>query len=487
MAAATHSRILILDFGAQYTQLIARRLREAHVYCEIHPFDVGDEFVRGFAPRGVILSGGPNSVTEETTPRAPDAVWALGVPVLGICYGMQTMAAQLGGVVETGRVREFGYAEVRARGHSALLADIADRSNAEGHGLLDVWMSHGDKVTILPPGFKVIASNAACPIAAMADETRRLYAVQFHPEVTHTRQGRAILARFVHAICGCGEDWNMTDYVDEAVAAVRRAVGTDEVILGLSGGVDSSVAAALIHRAIGEQLTCVFVDHGLLRLNEAAQVMDTFARNLGVRVVHVNASDEMYAALAGVTDPEQKRRIIGRLFVDVFQREAARLPQAKWLAQGTIYPDVIESAGAKTKKAHTIKSHHNVGGLPDSLHLKLLEPLRELFKDEVRALGLTLDLPRDMVFRHPFPGPGLGVRILGEVKAEYADLLRRADAIFIEELRLTKDKDGVPSASRVLRSSSMKIASARCSSAAYSAFTSPRMRTPRPGPGKGWR
>ncbi len=442
MAAATHSRILILDFGAQYTQLIARRLRESHVYCEIHPWDVGDAFVREFAPRGVILSGGPNSVTEATTPRAPDAVFALGVPVLGICYGMQTMAAQLGGAVESGRVREFGYAEVRARGHSLLLADIGDRSNAEGHGLLDVWMSHGDKVTVLPPGFKVIASNAACPIAAMADEARRLYAVQFHPEVTHTRQGRAILGRFVHAICGCGEDWNMTDYVDEAVAAVRRAVGADEVILGLSGGVDSSVAAALIHRAIGEQLTCVFVDHGLLRLNEAVQVMDTFARNLGVRVVHVNAGDEMYAALAGVADPEQKRRIIGRLFVDVFQREAAKLPQAKWLAQGTIYPDVIESAGAKTKKAHTIKSHHNVGGLPDTLHLKLLEPLRELFKDEVRELGEKLGLPREMVHRHPFPGPGLGVRILGEVTREHADLLRRADAIFIDELRQARDAAG---------------------------------------------
>ena len=442
MAAATHSRILILDFGAQYTQLIARRLRESHVYCEIHPWDVVDAFVREFAPRGVILSGGPNSVTEATTPRAPDAIWALGVPVLGICYGMQTMAAQLGGAVESGRVREFGYAEVRARGHSALLADIADRNNAEGHGLLDVWMSHGDKVTVLPPGFKVIASNAACPIAAMADEARRLYAVQFHPEVTHTRQGKAILGRFVHAICGCGEDWNMTDYVDEAVAAVRRAVGADEVILGLSGGVDSSVAAALIHRAIGEQLTCVFVDHGLLRLNEAAQVMDTFARNLGVRVVHVDAGDEMYAALAGVADPERKRRIIGRLFVDVFQREAAKLPQAKWLAQGTIYPDVIESAGAKTKKAHTIKSHHNVGGLPDTLHLKLLEPLRELFKDEVRELGEKLGLPREMVHRHPFPGPGLGVRILGEVTREHADLLRRADAIFIDELRQARDAAG---------------------------------------------
>ena len=442
MASPSHSRILILDFGSQVTQLIARRLRETHVYCEIHPFDVGDEFIRAFSPRGVILSGGPSSVTEGDTPRAPAAVWAAGVPVLGICYGMQTMAAQLGGAVEMGRVREFGYAEVRAHGHSALFRGIEDRSNAEGHGLLDVWMSHGDKVTALPPGFKVVASNASCPIAAMADEARRLYAVQFHPEVTHTPQGAAILERFAHEICGCGDDWNMADYASEAVAAVRAAVGDEEVILGLSGGVDSSVAAALIHRAIGDRLTCVFVDHGLLRLNEAVQVMDTFARNLGVKVIHVDATDEMYAALAGVADPEQKRKIIGRLFVDVFQREAAKLPQAKWLAQGTIYPDVIESAGAKTKKAHTIKSHHNVGGLPDTLHLKLLEPLRELFKDEVRELGQELGLPREMVFRHPFPGPGLGVRILGSVTREHADLLRRADAIFIDELRQARDAQG---------------------------------------------
>jgi GMP synthase (glutamine-hydrolysing) len=426
--------------------LIARRLRETHVYCEIHPFDVGDDFVRAFAPRGIVLSGGPNSVTEGDTPRAPQVVWSLGVPVLGICYGMQTMAAQLGGTVEQGAVREFGYAEVRARGHCALFRGIEDRSNAEGHGLLDVWMSHGDKVTALPQGFRVIASNAATPIAAMADESRHFYAVQFHPEVTHTPQGAVILARFAHEICGCGQDWNMTDYVGEAVAAIRAQVGAEQVVLGLSGGVDSSVAAALIHRAIGDQLTCVFVDHGLMRLNEAEQVMDTFARNLGVHVVHVDASDEMLRALAGVADPEQKRRIIGRLFVDVFQREAVKLrdgrAHARWLAQGTIYPDVIESAGAKTKKAHTIKSHHNVGGLPETLHLKLLEPLRELFKDEVRELGLALGLPREMVFRHPFPGPGLGVRILGEVSREYANLLRRADAIFIDELRLARDAAG---------------------------------------------
>ncbi len=430
-----HQKILILDFGSQYTQLIARRVREAGVYCELHPNDVSEAFVRDFAPQGIILSGGPSSVYEEETPRAPDAVFTLGVPVLGICYGMQTMAAQLGGQVESAAKREFGYAEIRARGHTALLRDIQDRVNEEGHGLLDVWMSHGDKVTALPEGFKVMASNAATPIAAMADEARRFYGVQFHPEVTHTLQGKAILGRFVHDICGCGSDWNMPDYVDEAIGKVRSEVGSDEVILGLSGGVDSSVVAALLHRAIGDQLTCVFVDNGLLRLNEAEQVMETFAENLGVKVIHVDASERFMTELAGVTDPEQKRRIIGREFVHVFQEEAAKLPNAKWLAQGTIYPDVIESASAKTKKAHTIKSHHNVGGLPETLHLKLLEPLRELFKDEVRELGIALGLPHDMVYRHPFPGPGLGVRILGEVKREYADLLRRADAIFIEELR----------------------------------------------------
>jgi GMP synthase (glutamine-hydrolysing) len=442
MAASSHSKILILDFGAQYTQLIARRLRELNVYCEIHPFDVDDTFIDAFAAKGIILSGGPNSVTGSDTPRAPRAVWSAGVPVLGICYGMQAMAEQLGGAVEAGKVREFGYAQVRAHGHSALFRDIQDRANAEGHGLLDVWMSHGDKVTALPAGFKLIGSSDACAIAAMADESRHFYAVQFHPEVTHTRQGTAILARFAHDICGCGHDWNMHDYAAEAIAAVQARTGGEDVLLGLSGGVDSSVAAALIHRAIGNRLTCVFVDHGLLRLNEAEQVMHTFAQNLGVKVIHVDASAEFLAALAGVSDPETKRKIIGRLFVDVFQREAAKLSNVKWLAQGTIYPDVIESAGAKTKKAHTIKSHHNVGGLPESLHLKLLEPLRELFKDEVRALGLELGLPRDMVFRHPFPGPGLGVRILGEVTRERADLLRRADAIFIEELRAARDEGG---------------------------------------------
>jgi GMP synthase (glutamine-hydrolysing) len=430
-----HSKILILDFGAQYTQLIARRVREQNVYCEIHPFDVSDAFVRDFAPAGIILSGGPSSVTEGDTPRAPAAAWTAGVPVLGICYGMQTMAAQLGGTVENGKTREFGYAEVRARGHGRLLDGIADRNTAEGRGVLDVWMSHGDKVTALPPGFALMASNDATPIAGMMDESRHFYAVQFHPEVTHTRQGKAILRRFVRDICGCSGDWTMPGYVDEAVARIRAQVGGEEVILGLSGGVDSSVAAALIQRAIGAQLICIFVDTGLLRHDEAGQVMETFGKHLGVKVDMVDASARFIGELAGVTDPEAKRKVIGREFVNVFQAEAARLKNAKWLAQGTIYPDVIESAAASTQKAHTIKSHHNVGGLPDSLHLKLLEPLRELFKDEVRELGLALGLPRDMVFRHPFPGPGLGVRILGEVRREYADVLRAADAIFIDELR----------------------------------------------------
>ena len=430
-----HQKILILDFGAQYTQLIARRVREARVYCEIHPHDVGDDFVRGFGASGIILSGSHMSAYEESTGKAPRAVFDAGVPVLGICYGMQTMAQQLGGRVEAGRVREFGYAEVRARGHTKLLDGIQDFSTPEGYGMLKVWMSHGDKVSELPSGFKLMASTEACPIAGMADETRRFYGVQFHPEVTHTRQGTKILQRFVREICGALGDWNMPDYVSESTKRIRDQVGKEEVILGLSGGVDSSVAAALIHRAIGEQLTCVFVDHGLLRLNEARQVMDTFAKHMHVKVVHVDAAEDFLSALRGVSDPEEKRKIIGKLFVEVFQREAKTIRDAKWLAQGTIYPDVIESAGAKTKKATTIKSHHNVGGLPETLHLKLLEPLRELFKDEVRELGLALGLPREMVFRHPFPGPGLGVRILGEVKRDYIDLLQRADAIFIDELR----------------------------------------------------
>lgn len=432
-----HQKILILDFGSQYTQLIARRVRETYVYCEIHPYDVSSQFVKDFAPEGIILSGGPASVAEDETPRAPEAVFELGKPVLGLCYGMQTMAAQLGGAVQNAVVREFGYAEVWPQGEIDLLRDIQDRINVEGKQVLDVWMSHGDNVTVLPAGFEVMASNASTPFAAIADQQRKFYGMQFHPEVTHTLQGKAIIERFVHEICGAGYDWNMPDYLAEAVGRIRSEVGTDEVVLGLSGGVDSSVAAALIHRAIGQQLTCVFVDNGLLRLNEAKQVMETFSRNLGVKILHVDASGEFLKHLQGVTDPETKRRIIGREFVEVFQREAAEIPNARWLAQGTIYPDVIESAGGKTKKANTIKSHHNVGGLPETLHLKLLEPLRELFKDEVRELGLTLGLPHDMVFRHPFPGPGLGVRILGEVKYEYAELLRRADAIFTEELRIS--------------------------------------------------
>ncbi|MGN6262481.1 MAG: glutamine-hydrolyzing GMP synthase [Ralstonia sp.] len=433
-----HDKVLILDFGSQVTQLIARRVREAHVYCEIHPNDVSDAFVREFAPKAIILSGSHASTYEDHQLRAPQAVWDLGVPVLGICYGMQTMAVQLGGKVEWSDHREFGYAEVRAHGHTRLLKDIQDFATPEGHGMLKVWMSHGDKVTELPPGFKLLASTPSCPVAGMADEARGYYAVQFHPEVTHTVQGRALLERFVLEIAGAKPDWVMRDHIDEAVKAIREQVGDEEVILGLSGGVDSSVAAALIHRAIGDQLTCVFVDHGLLRLDEGKMVMDMFAGRLHAKVVHVDASEQFLGHLAGVTDPEAKRKIIGREFVEVFQAEAKKLSNAKWLAQGTIDPDVVESGGTKTKKATTIKSHHNVGGLPETLGLKLLEPLRDLFKDEVRELGVALGLPHEMVYRHPFPGPGLGVRILGEVKREYADLLRRADAIFIEELRGTK-------------------------------------------------
>ncbi len=445
-----HDKILILDFGSQVTQLIARRVREAHVYCEVHPCDVSDEWLwaqaEGGHLKGVILSGSHASVYEESTDRAPQAVFDLGVPVLGICYGMQTMAQQLGGVVEGGHQREFGYAEVRARGHTALLKDIADFTTAEGHGMLKVWMSHGDKVSALPPGFKLMASTESCPIAGMADETRHFYGVQFHPEVTHTAQGRAMLERFVLGICGAHADWVMHDHVAEAVARIRAQVGNRHVLLGLSGGVDSSVAAALIHRAIGDQLTCVFVDHGLLRLHEGDMVMAMFADKLHAKVVRVDAGPLFMRELAGIRDPEQKRKTIGRLFVDVFKAEAQKLKASggvdiAFLAQGTIYPDVIESGASKNaKKAVTIKSHHNVGGLPEQLGLELLEPLRDLFKDEVRELGIALGLPPEMVYRHPFPGPGLGVRILGEVKQEYADLLRRADAIFIEELRACIDE-----------------------------------------------
>jgi GMP synthase (glutamine-hydrolysing) len=428
-------KILILDFGGQYTQLIARRVRELGVYSEIHPWDVADAEVRAFAPKGVILSGGPESVLDANAPRAPDAVFQLGVPVLGICYGMQTMAAQLGGKVEGTHSREFGYAEVRARGHSDLLRDIEDRVNAKGHALLDAWMSHGDRVTVLPAGFKVIGSTHDLPLAAMADDARRFYGVQFHVEVTHTTQGTRILSRFVHEFCGCGNSWTPGRIIDDAIARVQGQVGTGKVLLGLSGGVDSSVVAALLHKAIGTQLTCVFVDHGLLRQDEGDQVMQVFARHLGVKVIRVNAAERFFRELKGVADPEAKRKIIGRVFIEVFDEEAHKLQDVGFLAQGTIYPDVIESAGGKTKKAHVIKSHHNVGGLPEHMKLKLVEPLRELFKDEVRAIGVELGLPREMVYRHPFPGPGLGVRILEEVTPAAADQLRKADQIYIDELR----------------------------------------------------
>jgi GMP synthase (glutamine-hydrolysing) len=427
-------KILILDFGAQYAQLIARRVRESGVYCELHAFDTPIEEIRKFNPRGVILSGGPESVTEAWTPRAPQEIFSLGVPILGICYGQQTMAAQLGGGVEAGAKREYGYARVRLHGHSRLFRDLRDEQDDEGREWLHVWMSHGDKVTRLPPGFKVIADTDTAPLAGMADEARGFYGVQFHPEVTHTTQGRAILQRFVHDICGCGSLWTPGHIVESMISATRAQVGRDEVVLGLSGGVDSSVVAALLHRAIGQQLTCLFVDNGLLRLNEAEQVMDTFARHMGVKVIRVDAERRFLDALHGVTDPEDKRKIIGRTFIEVFEEQAAKIKGAQWLAQGTIYPDVIESAAARTRKAHVIKSHHNVGGLPERMHLKLLEPLRELFKDEVRRIGEELGLPHQMIYRHPFPGPGLGVRILGEVRKEYADILRRADAIYLEEL-----------------------------------------------------
>lgn len=428
-------RILILDFGSQYSQLIARRVREAGVYCELHAWDMDDQAVRDFNPKGIILSGGPESVTSgDEAPRAPDAVFQIEVPVLGICYGMQTMAAQLGGEVESADHHEYGHAQVRARGHSQLLLDIEDHTTVEGYGMLDVWMSHGDRVNKLPEGFKLIASTDSAPIAGIADESRGFYGLQFHPEVTHTQQGKRIIDRFVHFICGCEQLWTAENIIVDSIQTIREQVGTDEVLLGLSGGVDSSVVAALLHKAIGDHLTCVFVDNGLLRLNEGDQVMAVFAEHMGVKVIRVDAEARFLAALEGVEDPEQKRKIIGNLFVEVFEEEAEKLTNVKWLAQGTIYPDVIESAGAKSGKAHVIKSHHNVGGLPEEMKLKLVEPLRELFKDEVRRLGVELGLSHEMVYRHPFPGPGLGVRILGEVKKEYADLLRRADAIFIEEL-----------------------------------------------------
>ncbi len=432
----TQDKILILDFGSQVTQLIARRVREAHVYCELHPYDMPLDEIKAFNPKGIILSGGPNSVYDSDY-HADTGLFDLGVPVLGICYGMQFMAHHLGGEVQAGNQREFGYAQVQTE-EGDLTRGIEDAPHT-----LDVWMSHGDKVFRLPEGFRITGHTPSCPVAIMENSAKRFYGIQFHPEVTHTKQGRALINRFVLDICAANPSWTMPNYIDEAVAKIRDQVGNDEVILGLSGGVDSSVAAALIHRAIGDQLTCVFVDHGLLRLDEGKNVMQMFAQNLGVKVVHVDASEQFMTKLAGVTDPEQKRKIIGAEFIEVFDAEEKKLTQAKWLAQGTIYPDVIESAGAKTKKAHAIKSHHNVGGLPENMKLKLLEPLRDLFKDEVRELGVALGLPREMVYRHPFPGPGLGVRVLGEVKREYADLLRQADAIFIEELRNTTDENGV--------------------------------------------
>jgi GMP synthase (glutamine-hydrolysing) len=428
-------RILILDFGSQYTQLIARRVREAGVYSEVYSWDVDDSAIREFAPNGIILSGGPESVIYDEPPHAPAVVFTLGVPVLGICYGMHTMAAQLGGTVSPSTHREFGFATVSASAECRLLDDLAEvlRDDA-GRQALNVWMSHGDRVDALPDGFVRVAATANAPLAAMADESRNFYGLQFHPEVTHTEQGQQIIERFVHDICGCSNSWQSGNIVARDLELIRNQVGTDRVLLGLSGGVDSSVVAALLHEAIGDRLICVFVDHGLLRLNEGQQVMDVFAENLGVQVIRVDAEQQFLEALAGVTDPEEKRKIIGRKFIEVFDQEAAKLSGVRWLAQGTIYPDVIESAGSKTGKAHVIKSHHNVGGLPDDMNLKLLEPLRDLFKDEVRKIGVELGLPHKMVYRHPFPGPGLGVRILGEVKKEYADLLRQADSIFIDEL-----------------------------------------------------
>ncbi len=429
-----HDRILILDYGSQYTQLIARRVREAGVYCELRSYEITDEELKDFAPKGIILSGGPESVSYDNAPKVADCIFDSGLPVLGICYGMQAMAAHYGGVVEKSDKSEYGFAQVRARNHSKLLMDIEDHVTEEGYGLLDVWMSHGDHVAKLPDGFVVIASTDNAPIAGMADEQRQCYGLQFHPEVTHTKQGKRIINRFVHEICGCDGLWTPGNIIENSIEEIRSSVGKEEVILGLSGGVDSSVVASLLHKAIGDQLTCVFVDNGLLRYREGDQVMSMFAKNLGIKVIRVDAEQRFLDKLKGVTDPEAKRKIIGNLFVDIFEEEAAKLSNAKWLAQGTIYPDVIESAGAKTGNAHLIKSHHNVGGLPSYMKLKLVEPLRELFKDEVRTIGLELGLPYDMVYRHPFPGPGLGVRILGEVKKEYADTLRLADHIFIEEL-----------------------------------------------------
>lgn len=427
-------KILILDFGSQYTQLIARRVRELGVYCEIHAYDMPDEDIKAYAPKGIILSGGPESTTEESSPRAPQIVFEIGLPVLGICYGMQTMAVQFGGVVSSSKEQEFGYAEVKVEGEGSLLNGLFDRQSVDGD-ILDVWMSHGDKVTQLPEGFELMASTPSCPIAAMANEEKQFYGIQFHPEVTHTLKGLELLERFVRTMANCDALWTAENIIDDQIERVRNQVGDRKVLLGLSGGVDSSVVAALLHKAIGDQLTCVFVDNGLLRKNEGDQVMEMFAQNMGVKVIRANAEDRFLSKLAGESDPEAKRKIIGHEFIEVFDEEAHKIKDVDFLAQGTIYPDVIESAASKTGKAHVIKSHHNVGGLPEEMKMDLVEPLRELFKDEVRKIGLELGLPYDMVYRHPFPGPGLGVRILGEVKKEYADILREADAIFIEELR----------------------------------------------------
>ncbi|MEP0073875.1 MAG: glutamine-hydrolyzing GMP synthase [Marinomonas sp.] len=428
-------KILILDFGSQYTQLIARRVREIGVYCEVRAFDMEDQEVIDFAPKGIILAGGPESVPEPGSPRAPEAVFTLGVPVFGICYGMQTMAEQLGGKVQGSELREFGYAQIRKHEGTSLLDGIQDHVANNGVAALDVWMSHGDKVSAMPADFALMASTESCPIAAMANEVKKFYGVQFHPEVTHTKQGGQILSRFVVDICECDTLWTPANIAEDAIARMREQVGDKQVLLALSGGVDSSVVAALLHKAIGNQLTCVFVDNGLLRLDEGDQVMKMFADNMGVKVIRVDAEDLFLGKLSGEADPEKKRKIIGNTFIDIFDEESSKLDGIDFLAQGTIYPDVIESAASKTGKAHVIKSHHNVGGLPEDMKMELVEPLRELFKDEVRKLGVALGLPHSMVYRHPFPGPGLGVRILGEVKKEYADILRRADAIFIEELR----------------------------------------------------
>lgn len=427
--------LLILDFGSQYTQLIARRVREMGVYCEIHAYDLPEADFNDLSPCGIILSGGPATVTLASNPRAPEWVFSCGLPVLGICYGMQTMAVQLGGEVQSSSFCEFGYAELRIQASSSLLTGIEDRVTTDGETLLDVWMSHGDKVTALPLGFTVLCDTGNAPIAGMANEEKRWYGLQFHPEVTHTAQGFFILKRFVLDICKAQDSWTSDNIIEQSIQSIRAQVGTDKVLLGLSGGVDSSVVAALLHQAIGKQLICVFVDTGLLRLNEASQVMAMFGRNMGITIIAVNAEEKFLTALQGIDCPEQKRKIIGRTFIEVFDEQAQQITQVKWLAQGTIYPDVIESAATKTNGgAVVIKSHHNVGGLPDTMNLKLLEPIRELFKDEVRKIGVELGLPYDMVYRHPFPGPGLGVRILGQVKKEYADILRQADAIFIDEL-----------------------------------------------------